>query len=272
MEEKKIYIGGAVMSVVLLIVITGGSLFFTSPKEITVNNKPVETPIKPVVEVQSQDSLEIMDFASENIEEERYSISVYKPSKLPSPIQKEVDAIYKRVKEELINSSKNGATGEKYSLESPEPGVYKSDKYVSLVMEFKKSTPGSEKETEYVSLTYKRDGNTIVSLNDVLENDNRDNEIYEYLSSYLESVLVNSLVMQAQEKGISSDANKESLKKLVKVGLTPSAENFSIWYVDGKSITFIFPPYKVAPLAYGKQEASVYLNTAISSIKSYKKE
>lgn len=269
MEEKKIYIGGAIMSVLLLIVITGWSAFFSSPKQVA-TTKPVDNPVKPITETKVQDSLEIMDFVSENIDEEKYKISFYKPSKLPSSVQKEVDAIYLRVKESLINSAKSDSSEEKFLLESLEPEVYKSDKYISLFLEFKKSIPEVGQETEYASLTYGREDNTIVSLNDVFESDNRDNEIYEYLSSYFESVLVNSLVMQTQEKGVGVD--KESLKRFVKVGLNPSAENFSIWYVDGESITFIFPPYKVAPLAYGKQEASVYLNTAISSIKSYKKE
>lgn len=54
-----------------------------------------------------------------------------------------------------------------------------------------------------------------------------------------------------------SEIAKETLMVEYEEGLSPEEENWSVWYAHNQGITFIFPPYQIAPYAVGQQEFSV---------------
>lgn len=59
---------------------------------------------------------------------------------------------------------------------------------------------------------------------------------------------------------INTLRNKEELKEsfsFIEEGASPKEENFNLFFITGEGITFIFPPYQVAPYYLGTQEVFV---------------
>jgi hypothetical protein len=270
MEEKQYYALGAGVLVIILLFVTISSYFgssnnVTTQEQQITNNENANN--ENVVEKKEEEIS--LEFSSEKDENEKYSIEFEKPKNLSTEVQTRIDDIYKERKQDFldkINDLSSLGEGVKYVLKSSKPEVYKSDKYVSIFIEFYENVGTAHPNRDFASVSYNKD-NKVVILEDVLECEDK-NKLSNYLSSHFQSIVLNNLYEEAT--GVLDEETKESLKSSVNVGLSPVLENFSVWYVDGDKLTFVFPAYQVAPYVYGEQKASDYLNLLISSLNDEK--
>ncbi|MDD4409794.1 MAG: RsiV family protein [Candidatus Pacebacteria bacterium] len=275
MEEKQYYILGAAAIVIVLMAVTITS-YFPSKKETAIES--VKAPEKVTEEVKKEEPVVIerkeLSTVSEKEDNEKYSINLIKPQGLPSAIQSTIDTIFVTKKEDFLGRVKGLVAlkdGEKYVLETLQPQAYESEKYSSVVIEFKESLGNGKPDSAFSTISYDKSSGKAVYLPDIFESENKNNEIYDYLSSYFQSMVMNSILDQARKAGGElSESDKESLRNSVKKGISANSENFLNWYVDNDSVVFIFPPNQVAPYSYGKQEARVYINAMISSLNNSK--
>lgn len=274
MEEKQYYLFGAIILVVFLGFVTVSSYFSNSGSTGAQDNNK-QSVSKETSSEKSNNSENAekkykssdIKFVTEQETKDKYSIKLVKPTGLPEGVQASIEKVYKNAKDSLIEMAGSDTFGTKYSLDSAQPEIYESDDYISILIEFYENTGGAHPNSNYVSFSYSKTTGVEVTLSDVLQNSNTNNEIYKYLSSALESKIYESVVKLAEQNGKIGDSEKESIMNDVKVGLNPISDNFLVWYVDGESITFVFAPYQVAPYVFGTQKASVYLSQAISSLK-----
>jgi hypothetical protein len=274
MEEKKYYLFGAIVLVVFLGFITVSSYFSNSSNKGTQdNNKQSVSEENSSEKSNNSENTEKkykssdIKFITEQETKDKYSIKLVKPTGLPEGVQVNVDKAYKAAKDSLTEMAGSDTFGANYSLDSAQPEIHESGDYISILIEFYENTGGAHPNSNYISFSYSKATGEEVSLSDVLQNSNTNNEIYKYLSSALESKIYENVVKLAEQNGKIGDSEKESIMNDVKVGLNPISDNFLVWYVDGENITFVFAPYQVAPYVFGTQKASVYLSQVISSLK-----
>lgn len=226
MEEKKYYIYGGFGLAIILLIITVFS-FFSAPKYnsnsvvggLTVNNGKVEkkTYSKPDIA-----------FISDNSEEKSYKF--IKPSNLPSAIQSVIDSDFEKEK------SGRGIM----RIENSQPEIYQSDEYVSIVTVFSKYN-GNRLIAESSSCwTYSQETKNIVSLPQVFESENKNNEVYAYLVSVFKSQISKKMFELLKENNMGSSI--ENVEKKVENALLPKPESFSKWYLNENQFFLIFDP------------------------------
>ncbi|BFT95253.1 MAG: hypothetical protein MNSN_08010 [Minisyncoccus archaeiphilus] len=266
MEVKHYYLLGAGLGIAFLAFMTISSYM---PRE----QKKVEKSPEAVVNVEVKEIKPEKEIAFEyetaKEDNEKYSVKIVKVRNLPQSPQTFIDEAYVRIRDEFLKEiadKPNRENGLKYVLDIYQPKKYETDKYISMVFEVIENQGGSYPEQSFLSLVYDRETGRIVTLAEVVGNDNRNNEIYDYLSTYFQSTLTNDLLDQAMKKGKDDELTKSSLKDSVKSGLNPEVGNFLVWYIEGDRINFVFPPLQVAPQEFGKQEAGIYLNALISAL------
>lgn len=119
--------------------------------------------------------------------------------------------------------------------------TYSSPLYVSYVYTIYENTFGAHPNAYNRTFTFTKDTNEIITL--------------EQLFEAPESVYLQNLTTIAREQLIETlgeNANMEYLED----GTKPTPENFQHFYLEGDTITFIFPPYQVGPWAIGTQSIS----------------
>ncbi len=105
----------------------------------------------------------------------------------------------------------------------------------SYVLEMYEYTGGAHGSHSYAVFNYDKKTGKKLTLDDILASPNVLNTLHDIAAR------------QLSEKGIDYD----------EVGIAPEKKNWQLWYVDGDNIVFIFPPYAVAPYAYGRQDVVV---------------
>jgi hypothetical protein len=128
-----------------------------------------------------------------------------------------------------------------------------SPKTVSLVFTIHVDTGGAHPNTFYQTFTWLKTGKQL-SLAD----------IFTPGKPYLSEVSAAAKVLVTKDlegRGATADAIFED-------GFAPTEDNFSTFYLEGKNLVIIFPPYQVAAYAAGTQTAAIPL----SSLKNVRAE
>ncbi len=109
--------------------------------------------------------------------------------------------------------------------------TYESDTIISYVVEGYEYTGGAH-------------GNTFV-------------KSFNFDKTTGKEILISDLVASPQTfKTLSSLAKKELVVEYPE-GLDENPENWSVWYADESSVTFLFMPYQIAPYAVGQQAITI---------------
>lgn len=128
---------------------------------------------------------------------------------------------------------------------------YTSPGYVSYVLGIYIDTGGAHSNSFFHTLTFDESGNSI-SLNRLF----KDNSRYlERISAETES----QVAAQLKEK-IKADLTS-SMKDKVRLGTSPTQEIFQFFYLDGKYLVILIPPYQAAAGAAGSFYASIPLDS-----------
>lgn len=266
-KEVKYHLFAAIIVIVCLFVVTISSMFFPS------NNISRDSGLDNQVEQEEENNnttnrVDPLDIEMISEESEKYIVKLEKPKVMYNEVQKEIDDLYNRKKEQFLQKVRNSTLeqGAEFSLTS-KPVKKETAEYVFILIEFAETIEGAKEKVDDYSFAYSKNNGKLLSLSEVLNHDNKNNEIYKQLIPYIKPVLVENVLSQA-DKFSNRNESREVLVSLVEAGLQPSQETFSVWYIENDRLVFIFPPSKVAPYEYGKQEAGVYFNIIISSLRN----
>lgn len=132
----------------------------------------------------------------------------------------------------------------------------------SLEIPLSEYTGGAHGNLVFYTYTFTTDGK-ILTLGDVLGNDASK---ISSVRKTAESELLKKFYADIEEnlKGASVETieeQKHGTKEMVTAGVADVDFEYSTWVIDGNELVLIFPPYSVAPYAYGTQEARIQLST-----------
>jgi hypothetical protein len=118
-----------------------------------------------------------------------------------------------------------------------------------MVIEAYFFTGGAHGNSAFFTTTFDKELGKELTLSDVVGHETS----YEKIASVVEPIALEQLLLKIQENSlpIQRDELENALRVTFAEGLAPKAENFSLWYVDGKKIIFLFPPYQIAPYVFG---------------------
>ncbi|MCK9393731.1 MAG: hypothetical protein WCX30_01105 [Candidatus Paceibacterota bacterium] len=251
MEEKKYYIYGGFGLAVILLVFTVFS-FFSAPKY--ASNKTVDG----VVAVNGKVEEKVYpkpDIILTNSKEENSSIKFIKPSNLPSTVQSVIDSDFEKKKSGVSSSIR---------IENSSPEIYQSGEYVSIVTVFSKYNENVLQSKVSSSWTYSQETKNIVSLPQVLESENKNNEVYIYLADVFKTSVVRKTSELIDE--VNGGSSMVSVEKKVEEVLLPEEKNFSTWYLNANQLFLIFDSNNFIPYSfvlydsYGFEEQKTAIN------------
>ncbi|MDB5194832.1 MAG: yjeA [Parcubacteria group bacterium] len=119
---------------------------------------------------------------------------------------------------------------------------------ISYIYTITEDTFGAHPNTTFKTFTFDKKTGTILSLKDLFAPG------ADYLTSL--STLARKMLPAtiAAREGIKASQVDTSM---LNSGTAAKVENFQNWYVDGKNLVLIFPPYQVAAYAAGEQIVSI---------------
>lgn len=143
----------------------------------------------------------------------------------------------------------------KYALSS-EYEVFTGTRTVSYVYEIYEDTLGAHPNGYYRTFTYDLKTGQEVALKDLFV------PTIPYLDRISGRVRADLPAIIKKMSG-GYDADQDMLK----LGTGPDADNFSAFYLDGKNLVIIFPPYAVGPYALGTVRDTIPLAQFADSVK-----
>ncbi len=160
----------------------------------------------------------------------------------PFPTEKMEQEVKEYINRELFEFSKNASIdnepGSEFFVKNDIEiiGTATSSPTInSYVLEMYEYTGGAHGSHIYAVFNYDKKTGKKLTLDDILTSPDALNTLHDIAAE------------QLSKKGIDYDD----------AGIAPKKENWQLWYADGENIVFIFPPYAVAPYAYGRQDIVV---------------
>lgn len=220
-KQHLMYVGGALIVIAVALI-----AYFVSPQlpfgesETQENQKPVAARTETITEK--------TDAYSIDMQYPQFDVPV-----VDAKIKAGVDAFIEEFKKEAVNKTANETP---YELTSSFAGVYVDEQIISTRLTVTRFTGGAHPGTMIYGLNYAKDTGKEIGLKSVL-------------------ALIGATLTQVSE--YSSQQLKESLgDSFIAKGATPTEENYWMYSINDKGVTFIFNEYQVAPYAAGPQRVS----------------
>lgn len=221
-KQHLMYAGGA-----LVVVLVALAAYFVSP-QLPFGAKESEQAAKPSVPVRTETFTEKTDAYSIDMNYPQFDI----PS-IDAKVKAGVDAFVEEFKKEAAEKKGGEAP---YELTSSFAGAYMDDEIVSVRLTVSRFTGGAHPGTMIYGLNYARATGKEIGLKSVL-------------------ALIGATLTQVSEH--SSAQLKERLgDSFIAKGAAPTEENYWMYSINDKGVTFIFNEYQVAPYAAGPQRVS----------------
>lgn len=221
-KQNLMYIGGVATIVVVALL-----AYFISPQLSFLKSAP-EQAAKPNAPVRTETISEKTDAYSIEMKYPQFDIPV-----IDTKIKAGIDAFIEEFKKEAAGRS---ATEAPYELTSSFGGTYIDDEIISTRLVVSRFTGGAHPGTMMYGLNYAKDTGKEIGLKSVL-------------------TLIGATLTQVSEH--SSAQLKEKLgDSFIAKGAAPTEENYWMYTINDKGVTFIFNEYQVAPYAEGPQRVS----------------
>jgi hypothetical protein len=133
---------------------------------------------------------------------------------------------------------------------------YSGTRTVSYVFEIYEDTHGAHPNAFYKTFTFDTKTGAELSLSSIFDSGNP----YAILSSISEGLL--PAIIAAREQVKVSEVDQDYIKS----GVSPEPKNFENWYLSGKKLVVIFPPYQVGPYALGTVELPIPLSAFLADL------
>lgn len=202
-----------------------------------------------------------------SIEEETsvYDIHISVPGGLPPKVHEQVHSDLSEAVTQFKKIAANMSPLPEYSgtllFQTENVREYSGSDLRSLVIPVSEYTGGAHGNTNYYTYTF-ASGGDLISLYDLFEDDlqaaarMRDLATEELLDKFYADIERDA----TGDPSRNVESEKSFIKGMVEMGVADVDLNYRTWAVDGDEIILIFPPYAVAPYAYGTQEVRIPLN------------
>lgn len=228
------------------------------------SDKTLEQPVETGEEVEVSEGDEKSEPVAIEENTEMYEIDLTAPGGLPKTVREKIISDYEAMLGNFRDNANSMSDLSEFParlwLKTEEAKEYSGENTRSLEIVVSDNSGGAHPNAVYLTYTYSPDG-TILSLGDILKN---DSEKLKTVRSVSEEKLLTKFYADMQEnlKNESDEAKteqKEFIDGMVKGGVDAVDFSYSTWVINGKNLVMIFPPYSVAPYAYGTQEVSIPL-------------
>ncbi len=221
-KQHLLYIGGA-----LVVIFVALAAYFVSP-QLPFWGSEKEQAAKPSVPVRTETLTEKTDAYSIDMKYPQFDIPT-----IDAKVKAGVDAFVEEFKKEEAAKKANEAP---YELTSSFAGTYMDDEVVSTRLSVSRFTGGAHPGTMIYGLNYARATGKEIGLKSVL-------------------ALIGATLQQVSDN--SKQALKEKLgDSFIAKGAAPTEENYWMYSINEKGVTFIFNEYQVAPYSEGPQRVS----------------
>lgn len=220
-KQHMMYAGGA-----LVVLAVALATFFLSPK-IPFGAEEKATENKPFL-ARTETITETADAYTIDMKYPQFDVPV-----VDTKIKQGVDAFIEEFKKEAAEKKPSEA---KYELSSSFAGTYVDNEIISTRLSVSRFTGGAHPSTFMYGLNYAKDTGKEIGLKSVL-------------------TLIGATLSQVSE--YSSAQLKEKLgDSFIPEGAAAKEENFWMYSINEKGVTFIFNEYQVAPYAAGPQRVT----------------
>ncbi|MFA6252213.1 MAG: hypothetical protein WCX74_02330 [Candidatus Paceibacterota bacterium] len=265
LQDKRIYTYGGFILALVLLALTVFS-FFQKPKYEPLGKD--NSGQKVIEEVNTAENASLKSYPRPDIStsldvsgKNNYSTKIFRLTGLPESVQAVVYADIEKKKTSFINKYKNGSIV--VSLEGESPTIYQSEQYVSIVMYFSEYASGELVKKTLLCWTYDSEAGKIVSLPQVFESENKNNEVFKYLVTSLRQSIV-GVIVDKLALGIDAGGYRTEIDANVGNVLTAEEKNFSNWYLKDGWAFFIFDP--IVFVTYSLDDIEVSINVEASKL------
>lgn len=211
---------------VFLVVAVALAAYFISPRLPFSEEEPQE--VQQPVPVRTETLAEKTDAYSIDMKYPQFDIPA-----IDIKIKAGVDAFVEEFKKE---ATERKGTDVPYELTSSFAGTYVDNEIISTRLTVSRFTGGAHPGTFVYGLNYAKDTGKEIGLKSVL-------------------ALIGATLTQVSEHS-SAELKKKLGDSFIPQGATPTEENYWMYSINDKGVTFIFNEYQVAPYAVGPQRVS----------------
>ncbi len=221
-------------------------------------------PDSPNEQTQNQITDEDTSSSPISIEEETelYTISLSVPGGLPQGVHTQVMSDLNRAIAQIKDASDYASeiTGMLW-LSTEEVKEFSGSGTKSLVVPISEYAGGAHGNMIYYTYTYTPDG-TLLTLGDALEN---NEEKLAHVRTVATERLLDKFYTDIERNDFGNppegiETEKSFMREMVEMGVADVGADYSTWAIDEGELLLIFPPYAVAPYAYGTQEVRIPLS------------
>jgi len=220
-KQQLMYLSGAA-----LVVLVALAAYFVSPRLPFGTEEKQE--VKKETAVRTETITEKTDTYSIDMKYPQFDIPA-----VDTKIKAGVDAFIEEFRKDVSHKLENEAP---YELMSSFAGTYVDDMIVSTRLSVSRFTGGAHPGTMIYGLNYAKDTGKEIGLKSVL-------------------ALIGATLTQVSEYS-SAELRKKLGDSFVPEGASPKEENYWMYSINDKGVTFIFNEYQVGPYAAGPQRVS----------------
>jgi hypothetical protein len=221
-----------IIKIILLVIVIGGGLYLFLLKD-EKNNGDIQNETSQEENQNQEETKRIGDDGAYNFKDEKIIVTV----QLPEENAEYVDDVYAYGEEQIQNFISSRKEIETLSSASFPWNLdldykkYESDTIISYVVQGYEYTGGAHGNSFVTSFNFDKKTGKKIGIEDIVANENTF-------------------------KALSNMANKELVVDYPE-GADAEPDNWSVWYVDDTSITFVFMTYQIAAYVTGQQELKV---------------
>lgn len=240
--------------ILALILALGGAVFLLTQKKAT---SPIEEP--------NASGTTTSEPVSIKEKTEMYEIDLSAPAGLPEAVNKKIREDLENAASEFRKSASEMSDLPEFAgrlwLKTEDSKEYKSSDSRSVEIIVSENLGGAHPNPVYFIYNFRPNGE-LLSLGNILNNDTSKLEKVRAIAeeTLLEKFYADIETNMEDESTEVITEQKEFMLGMVKDGVSAVGFDYSTWVLDQNDLVLIFPPYAVAPYAYGAQEVSIPLS------------